>query len=96
MSRGPGAAGRHALPRQPHVTLEVSLEAFTPHYGPTTGQHERNEEEDIDTAPLYYTFPCRCSSEFVITTKNLEDAVEVVGCTGCGEWVRVLYEVVED
>ena len=57
-------------------------------------------ENDTDTCntdrepmPTHYTYPCRCSSSFVITHHDLEDGVEAVGCSGCGEWVRVLYEV---
>lgn len=46
--------------------------------------------------PAYYTYACRCSAEFVMTHQDLEDGVDVVGCMGCGEWVRVLYEVVEE
>jgi diphthamide biosynthesis protein 4 len=46
--------------------------------------------------PERYTYSCRCSGEFVITLKDLEEGIEVVGCGGCGEWVRVDYEVVEE
>ena len=31
----------------------------------------------------------------MITHEELEAGVDVVGCGGCGEWVRVGYEVVE-
>lgn len=51
---------------------------------------------DADNEPIYYTHPCRCSSQFVITLEDLEEGVEVVGCEGCGEWVRVGYEVLEE
>ena len=44
----------------------------------------------------YFTYPCRCSGDFVITHENLEAGVEVVGCGGCGEWVGVGYEIVEE
>lgn len=44
----------------------------------------------------YYTHPCRCSGEFVITHEDLEAGVDVVGCGGCGEWVGVGYEVVQE
>jgi hypothetical protein len=58
--------------------------------------HSSGETDaDADAEPTYYTLPCRCSSRFVITLDDLEEGVDVVGCEGCGEWVRVGYEVVE-
>jgi diphthamide biosynthesis protein 4 len=92
----------------PHVSYNISLSAFTPHYRSTEAstllaQNESRakddshpEEENGDDEPIYYTHPCRCSSEFVITYQDLEDGIEVVGCGGCGEWVRVGYEVLDD
>jgi diphthamide biosynthesis protein 4 len=44
----------------------------------------------------YYTHPCRCSGLYKITFHELEEGVDVVGCEGCGEWVGVGYEVIED
>ncbi len=32
----------------------------------------------------------------MITHQDLEEGVEVVGCGGCGEWVRVGYEAIEE
>lgn len=46
--------------------------------------------------PTYYSYPCRCSASFIITFDQLEQGVNVIGCEGCGEWIRVGYEVVED
>jgi hypothetical protein len=77
----------------PHISHHISLESFTPHY---LSQHETELEEDEEAEPAYYTHPCRCSGEFVITYQDLEDGIDVVGCGGCGEWVRVGYEVVEE
>lgn len=54
-----------------------------------------DHDGDSTAEPTYYTLPCRCSSRFVITLDDLEEGVDVVGCEGCGEWVRVGYEVVE-
>jgi hypothetical protein len=52
---------------------------------------------DLEDIPAtHYTYPCRCGGDFVITHAQLEDGVEVIGCGGCGEWVGVGYEVVED
>ena len=86
------------MPREPHITLEVSLDKFTPHHPTTESPTNDNTDNGMFNAdePSYYTYPCRCSAEFVITVKDLEDGVEVVGCSGCGEWLRVLYEVVEE
>ncbi|OCF60169.1 hypothetical protein L486_02849 [Kwoniella mangroviensis CBS 10435] len=82
----------------PHIFRNISLDEFTPHH---TSQDDRekgeNEDEDEDDQqPEYFTYPCRCSSEFKITLEQLEENVEVVGCEGCGEWIRVGYEVVEE
>ncbi|GAA5873030.1 hypothetical protein JCM16303_006920 [Sporobolomyces ruberrimus] len=83
----------------------ISLDLFTPHYppsppltlrtsDPSIPEPSREEEEDPET--VYYTFPCRCSNEFRITTRELEQGVEVVGCQGCSERCRVEYEEVEE
>jgi diphthamide biosynthesis protein 4 len=92
----------------PHVSHNISLSAFTPHYrtseawvalaqdGSQARDDSQSKEENGDDEPIYYTHPCRCSSEFVITYQDLEDGIEVVGCGGCGEWVRVGYEVVDE
>lgn len=89
--------------RGPHVFRHISLDEFTPHYvdGTTESEHEakaerEGEEEEGEEEPQYFTYPCRCSGQFVISVEQLEEGVEVVGCEGCGEWVRVGYEVVED
>jgi hypothetical protein len=58
---------------------------------------DANGHADHDDANgAYYTHPCRCSGTFVITESQLEEGVDIVGCEGCGEWVGVGYEVVED
>lgn len=77
----------------PHVSYDISLSAFTPHYrNENHSNYEVEEEED----PTYYSHPCRCSSEFIITHQDLEEGVDVVGCGGCGEWVRVGYQAVDE
>ncbi|OCF41036.1 hypothetical protein I317_05147 [Kwoniella heveanensis CBS 569] len=59
--------------------------------------NEGNEEDGSDDEdPLWWSYPCRCSSTFVITLEQLEQGVEVIGCEGCGEWMRVGYQAVED
>lgn len=80
-----------AKDQTPHISHHISLEFFTPHYPPTASTEETDEIE-----PSWYSHPCRCSGEFVITLEDLEEGVEIVGCGGCGEWVRVGYEAVED
>lgn len=85
------------MPRDntPHISHHISLEAFTPHYRSSDDQ-EGEDEGSEEKEPSYYTHPCRCSGEFVITYPDLEDGIDVVGCGGCGEWVRVGYEVVDE
>lgn len=68
--------------------IALSLDVFEPHYTPSPA--------DDDGEPAYYTHPCRCSSQFVVTREQLEDGVEVVGCEGCSERCRVEYDVVEE
>lgn len=93
----------------PHVSYDISLSAFTPHYRSNDPMldvsdgvvHERISQTDKEVPqdaeePIFYTHPCRCSSDFVITYQDLEDGIEVVGCGGCGEWVRVCYETVDE
>lgn len=69
-------------PKGPRIREYVSLEEFTP-------------VPDAD-APEEYTLECRCGQDYVITVPELEDAVDVVGCPGCGEFIGVDYEVVEE
>lgn len=73
----------------------ISLDLFTHHFlqSSTTSPRESDSGEE-EVEPEYYTFPCRCSSQFKITTKELEQGVEVVGCEGCSERCRVEYEEV--
>ena len=72
------------------MSYDISLSDFTPHY-----RVDDEEESADDAEPSYYSHPCRCSSEFIITHQDLEDGVDVIGCGGCGEWVRVGYEVID-
>jgi len=60
----------------------VSLESFT----------ALPNEDEVEK----YTLPCRCGQEYEITIADLEDGVDVVGCPGCGEYVGVEYDVVEE
>lgn len=69
-------------PKGPRIREYVSLEEFTP---------KPDEDE-----PEEYTLECRCGQDYVITVPELEDGVDVVGCPGCGEYIGVDYEVVED
>lgn len=69
-------------PSGPRIREHVSLEAFTPH--PSAEEPER------------FTLACRCGQEYVVTVDELEAGIDVVGCPGCGEYVGVDYEVVEE
>jgi hypothetical protein len=79
----------------PHIFREISLELFTPHFSPSSPASLIQDEADPDPEPEFYTYPCRCSALFRITSEQLEQGVNVVGCEGCGEWIKVGYEVVE-
>lgn len=72
----------------------ISLEDFDLHYAPAADLSGEEEEEDIE--PTHYTHPCRCGGVFLVRTEDLERGVDVVGCEGCGDWVGVGYDVVED
>lgn len=63
----------------------IDLSAFVPH----SDAHDDDDEE-----PVYYSHPCRCSGEFIITTVQLESGAELVQCDGCSERCRVEYQVV--
>ncbi|WOO78657.1 DPH4 [Vanrija pseudolonga] len=65
----------------PRIREHVSLEVFTPH--------------PVDE-PEKYTHPCRCGHEYVVTIDDLEAGVDVLGCPGCGEYIVVEYEEVEE
>ncbi|GAA6005700.1 hypothetical protein JCM11491_003730 [Sporobolomyces phaffii] len=77
----------------------VSLDHFTRHY-PDGPEHQPqdtdDDDDDDDREPEYYTYPCRCSSQFKIATHELELGVTVVGCEGCSERCKVEYDVIED
>lgn len=107
---GTDASAQVIVDTTPHVSYDISLSAFTPHYrqpGRDQGHsgdrttadatdEEAEEQEAESEEPVYYSHACRCSSEFIITYQDLLDGVDVVGCGGCGEWVRVGYEAVSD
>ncbi|KAL7414057.1 DnaJ domain-containing protein [Mrakia frigida] len=92
----------------PLARTTFSLSDFTPHYGPKPPvftsaaptpaeepESERKEEEEDDD-PTYYTHPCRCGFELLISREELEEGVDVIGCDGCGDWIGVGYEVLEE
>lgn len=96
------------ISRSPHVYREISLELFEPHFNNPAHNRaydtpSRTSSSDTvptdgsvqDDIPAYYTYPCRCSHLFRISHDDLEAGVEVIGCEGCGEWIRVGYESVE-
>ncbi|GMK56881.1 hypothetical protein CspeluHIS016_0307210 [Cutaneotrichosporon spelunceum] len=71
-----------APPSGPRIREHVSLEVFTAH--PSAQDPER------------FTLECRCGQDYVVTVDELEAGVDVVGCPGCGEYVGIDYEVVEE
>ncbi|BEJ13608.1 hypothetical protein CspHIS471_0307820 [Cutaneotrichosporon sp. HIS471] len=71
-----------APPSGPRIREHVSLEAFTAH---------PSAEE-----PEHFTLECRCGQSYDVTVDELEAGVDVVGCPGCGEYIGIDYEVVEE
>lgn len=74
-------------PSGPRIREYVSLETFTPHV---------EDESNPDAEPHQYTLECRCGQEYVITLEELEAGVDVIGCPGCGEYIGVEYEEVDE
>ncbi|WWC67338.1 uncharacterized protein I206_101246 [Kwoniella pini CBS 10737] len=75
---------------KPHIFRNISLDEFKPHFN--ENEIENQEKDEIN----WYSYPCRCSNEFKITIEQLEQNVNIIGCEGCGEWISVEYEVIED
>ncbi|WRT63177.1 uncharacterized protein IL334_000080 [Kwoniella shivajii] len=95
----------------PHVFRHISLDDFTPHHLSSEQSEEAdltsegpvipneglgNIDKDQEREPDYFTHPCRCGGTFRITLQQLEEDVDVIGCEGCGEWIRVGYEVIDE
>lgn len=71
-------------PKGPRIREYVSLEEFTPY------------PDGEDEEPVRYTLLCRCGQDYVVTVEDMENGIDVVGCPGCGEYIGVDYEVVEE
>lgn len=103
-SSSSGRLRTKARPPPPLARTVLSLDLFTPHYArrssddvqPVDGAQDGSDADDEDDEPTHYTHSCRCSALYTITTAQLEDGVDVIGCDGCGDWVRVGYEVLEE
>jgi hypothetical protein len=71
-----------------NATSTISLDDFEYH-------------EQVDNAgggiiaKAHYTHPCRCSHELIISEEDLENGVELLDCTGCGERIAVGYKVAD-
>ncbi|KAJ3181476.1 DnaJ sub C member 24 [Geranomyces variabilis] len=48
-----------------------------------------------DSAAELFSLPCRCGGSYVIREAELEDSVDIVGCSTCSLRIRVLYAEVE-
>ncbi|KAF0692980.1 Aste57867_16026 [Aphanomyces stellatus] len=49
------------------------------------------EDFEFDAEDEIYTYNCRCGESYVLTTDEVDDAVEIVPCDGCSLNIRVLY-----
>lgn len=66
--------------REARISATVDLDAFTAH------------EEGGDDTAVTFAYPCRCGSQFVVTSQDLlTDELELVECTGCSEVIRVVW-----
>jgi len=70
------------------ATSTISLDDFEYH------EQEDNAAGGI-VAKAYYTHPCRCSHELIISEEDLENGIELLDCTGCGERIAVGYKVAD-
>lgn len=86
----------NSRPPPPLARTVLSLDDFEAHYDHRQSVGVREPSNEDEEEPTHYTHPCRCSALYTITTAQLEDGVDIVGCDGCGDWIRVGYEVVED
>jgi transcription elongation factor Elf1 len=50
----------------------------------------------VNRGTAYYTHPCRCSHELVVTEADLENGVDLIDCTGCGERIAIGYELASE
>ncbi len=41
---------------------------------------------------MFFNYGCRCGSEYVITEEQVHDRVDLIGCEGCSENIRVRYD----
>lgn len=82
--------------KQRNPTQTISLEEFTFHPRPSSPDSSHRQDTEHGDPQGYYSHPCRCSGQYTISLHELEQGVDVVGCEGCGEWVGVGYEVVEE
>ncbi|KAJ3152815.1 DnaJ sub C member 24 [Geranomyces variabilis] len=48
-----------------------------------------------DSAAELFSMPCRCGGSYVIREEELEDGVDIVGCSTCSLRIRVLYAEAE-
>ncbi|PWN53762.1 hypothetical protein IE53DRAFT_108194 [Violaceomyces palustris] len=53
---------------------------------------EEEEEEEGEQENLTFLHPCRCGQSFEITLEQISSGVELVGCQGCSEIVKVLWK----
>lgn len=63
---------------QPRISATVDFEAFLP--------------SETGTATMQFTYPCRCGSSYTIDEDQVHDLVELIGCSGCSEVIRVRYD----
>lgn len=81
------AASRAAATQslRPRISATVDFEAF-----------RLVEHDGASSTPITFSYACRCGSAYVISEEQAHDEVEVIGCDGCSENIRVRYDNEEE
>ncbi|KAF9149102.1 Diphthamide biosynthesis protein 4 [Linnemannia schmuckeri] len=75
---------------------DSSLQAMRLHANGQVHDDIDLDDMDFDEGSGSYTFPCRCSGEYIISEDELELGVDTVVCSTCSLIVRIHYEAAED
>ncbi|KAF9056051.1 DnaJ domain-containing protein, partial [Panaeolus papilionaceus] len=64
--------------------------------GPRPAQVVSLEEFEESDDQESWSYPCRCSGSYRITTSLMEQGVHLIGCNSCSEAVWVGYELLDE
>ncbi|KAI8320747.1 DnaJ-domain-containing protein [Martensiomyces pterosporus] len=54
------------------------------------------DDMDFDEQTLAYSYPCRCSGNYIISEDDLEAGRDMAPCSDCSLKIRVLYEAADE